>query len=67
MRREGFELTVGKPEVITKIIKDKLHEPIERLSVDIEEAHMGVVTKLLALRKGKMVNMMHGHSCLSEL
>ena len=59
MRREGFELTVGKPEVITKIIKDKLHEPIERLSVDIEEAHMGVVTKSLAQRKGKMLNMIN--------
>lgn len=61
MRREGFELTVGKPEVVTKIINDKLHEPIERLAVDIDEEHLGSITQLLAHRKGKMVNMInHG-------
>ncbi len=61
MRREGFELTVGKPEVVTKIINDKLHEPIERLAVDIDEEHLGTITQLLAHRKGKMVNMInHG-------
>ena len=61
MRREGFELTVGKPEVVTKIINDKLHEPIERLAVDINEEHLGSITQLLAHRKGKMVNMVnHG-------
>jgi len=62
MRREGFELTVGKPEVVTKMIEGKLHEPIERLAVDINEEHLGVVTQILAHRKGKMVNMVnHGH------
>ena len=61
MRREGFELTVGKPEVVTKIINDKLHEPIERLAVDINEEHLGSITQLSAHRKGKMVNMVnHG-------
>ena len=62
MRREGFELTVGKPEGVTKMIDGKLHEPIERLAVDINEEHLGVVTQSLAHRKGKMVNMVHhGH------
>ncbi len=61
MRREGFEMTVGKPEVVTKIIDGKLHEPMERLAVDINEEHLGAVTQLLAHRKGKMVNMVnHG-------
>tara|TARA_Y100001936_G_scaffold157043_1_gene153269 strand:+ start:344 stop:2167 length:1824 start_codon:yes stop_codon:yes gene_type:complete len=61
MRREGFELTVGKPEVVTKIINDKIHEPMERLAVDINEEHLGSITQLLAHRKGKMVNMVnHG-------
>ena len=61
MRREGFELTVGKPEVVTKMIDGKLHEPMERLAVDINEEHLGAVTQLLAHRKGKMVNMVnHG-------
>ena len=54
MRREGFELTVGKPEVVTREIDGKLHEPVERLSVDIPEEHMGAVTQLLAPRKGRM-------------
>jgi GTP-binding protein len=61
MRREGFEMTVGKPEVVTKMIDGKLHEPMERLAVDINEDHLGSVTQLLAHRKGKMVNMVnHG-------
>jgi GTP-binding protein len=61
MRREGFEMTVGKPEVVTKMIDGKLHEPMERLAVDINEDHLGAVTQLLAHRKGKMVNMVnHG-------
>ena len=61
MRREGFEMTVGKPEVVTKMIDGKLHEPMERLAVDIQEEHLGAVTQLLAHRKGKMVNMVnHG-------
>jgi len=61
MRREGFELTVGKPQVLTKEIKGKLHEPVERVSVDVPEDFMGVVTQLLSLRKGRMETMVnHG-------
>ncbi len=61
MRREGFELTVGKPEVVTKMIDGNLHEPMERLAVDINEDHLGAVTQMLAHRKGKLVNMVnHG-------
>jgi GTP-binding protein len=61
MRREGFELTVGKPQVLTKEIKGKLHEPMERVSVDVPEDFMGVVTQLLSLRKGRMESMVnHG-------
>ncbi|HEY2656507.1 MAG TPA: translational GTPase TypA [Solirubrobacteraceae bacterium] len=61
MRREGFELTVGKPQVVTRQIDEKLHEPIERLSVDIPEEFVGVVTQLLALRRGRMEQMVnHG-------
>ena len=61
MRREGFELTVGKPEVVTRQIDGRLHEPVERLSVDIPEQSMGVVTQLLAPRKGRMEHMInHG-------
>jgi GTP-binding protein len=62
MRREGFELTVGKPKVVTQTIDGKLHEPIERLSVDVPEIYMGIVTQLMALRKGRMEQMVnHGH------
>jgi GTP-binding protein len=53
MRREGFELTVGKPEVLTRTIDGKLHEPVERVSVDAPEEYLGVVTQLFALRKGR--------------
>ncbi|PZC50341.1 MAG: GTP-binding protein [Chloroflexi bacterium] len=61
MRREGFELTVGKPEVVTREVDGKLQEPVERLSVDVPEEHMGVVTQLLAPRKGRMERMVnHG-------
>src|ERR687895_1986154 len=61
MRREGFELTVGKPQVLTKEIDGKLHEPVERLTIDVPEDFMGVVTQLLALRKGRLENMVnHG-------
>ena len=61
MRREGFELTVGKPEVVTKIIDGSLCEPMERLALDIPEAFLGVVTRLLALRKGRLEHMVnHG-------
>jgi GTP-binding protein len=54
MRREGFELTVGKPRVLTREIDGKRHEPIDRLTVDVPEEFLGVVTQLLALRKGRM-------------
>ncbi len=61
MRREGFELTVGKPQVVTRIIDGKVHEPVERLTVDIPEDYLGVVTQLMALRKGRMEQMVnHG-------
>lgn len=61
MKREGFELTVGKPQVVTRMIDGKLSEPMERLSVDIPEDYLGVVTQLMALRKGRMEQMVnHG-------
>jgi len=61
MRREGFELTVGKPQVLTKEVRGKVHEPIERVSVDVPEDFMGVVTQLLSLRKGRMETLVnHG-------
>jgi GTP-binding protein len=61
MRREGFELTVGKPLVVTREIDGKLHEPVERVAIDVPEDYLGVVTQLLALRKGTMVEMVnHG-------
>ncbi|MEA2160695.1 MAG: GTP-binding protein [Solirubrobacteraceae bacterium] len=61
MRREGFELTVGKPQVVTREIDGKIHEPVERMSVDAPEEYVGVITQLLALRKGRMEQMInHG-------
>jgi GTP-binding protein len=54
MRREGFELTVGKPQVLTKEIEGKVHEPVDRLTIDVPEDYLGVVTQLLALRRGRM-------------
>ncbi|MGH3994088.1 MAG: translational GTPase TypA, partial [Pseudonocardiaceae bacterium] len=54
MRREGFELTVGKPQVVTRTIDAALHEPFEHLTVDVPEEHLGAVTQLLAARKGRM-------------
>src|SRR5437764_15235342 len=61
MRREGFELTVGKPEVLTKDVDGKRHEPVERVAIDIPEEFIGVVTQLLALRKGRLQQMVnHG-------
>jgi GTP-binding protein len=61
LRREGFELTVGKPQVLTRMIDGKVHEPMERVSVDVPEDFLGVVTQLLALRKGRMEHMVnHG-------
>jgi GTP-binding protein len=61
MRREGYELTVGKPQVVTQQIDGKLHEPVERLTVDCPEEYLGTVTQLLAVRKGRMEQMVnHG-------
>ncbi|MFL6069468.1 MAG: translational GTPase TypA [Gaiellaceae bacterium] len=61
MRREGFELTVGKPEVLTKQVEGKRCEPVERVAIDVPEAYVGVVTQLLALRKGRLQQMVnHG-------
>ena len=61
MRREGFELTVGQPHVVEREIDGKRHEPVERLSVDVPEEHVGTVTQLLAARKGRMEHMInHG-------
>lgn len=57
MRREGFELTVGKPQVVTREIDGKLHEPVERLTIDVPEDYLGAVTQLLANRKGRMEQM----------
>ena len=54
MRREGFELTVGKPRVLTRLVDDVVHEPVDRVTVDVPEEFMGVLTQLLALRKGRM-------------
>jgi GTP-binding protein len=61
MRREGFELTVGQPQVLTREIDGKTHEPLERMTIDVPEEYVGVVTQLLALRKGRMEHMVnHG-------
>ena len=54
MRREGFELTVGKPQVLTREIDGHVHEPVDRVTVDVPEEFLGVITQLLALRKGRM-------------
>ncbi|MDQ3631171.1 MAG: translational GTPase TypA, partial [Actinomycetota bacterium] len=61
MRREGFELTVGKPQVVTREIDGKIHEPVERMTIDAPEEYVGVITQLLALRKGRLEQMVnHG-------
>ena len=57
MRREGFELTVGKPQVVTKTIDGKVYEPMEHMIIDVPEEHLGAVTQLMATRKGRMENM----------
>ena len=57
MRREGFELTIGKPQVVTKTVDGKVHEPFERLTIDVPEEYLGAVTQLLAVRKGRMEGM----------
>jgi GTP-binding protein len=61
MRREGFELTIGKPEVLVREIDGKRHEPVERVAIDVPEDYIGVVTQLLALRKGSLQQLVnHG-------
>ncbi|MCX2971792.1 MULTISPECIES: translational GTPase TypA [Streptomyces] len=57
MRREGFELTVGKPQVVTKEVDGKVHEPVERMTIDAPEEHLGAITQLMASRKGRMETM----------
>jgi GTP-binding protein len=57
MRREGYELTVGKPQVVTRTVDGKVHEPVERLTIDCPEEYLGTVTQLLAVRKGRMEQM----------
>ena len=57
MRREGFELTVGKPKVLTREIDGKVHEPVERMTIDVPEEYLGTVTQLMASRKGRMETM----------
>jgi GTP-binding protein len=61
MRREGFELTVGKPQVLTRVVDGKVHEPFERLTVDIPDEHVGTVTQLMGTRRSRMEQMInHG-------
>ncbi len=61
MRREGFELTVGKPQVVVREIDGVRHEPMERVAIDVPDEYLGVVTQLMALRKGSLVEMVnHG-------
>ena len=61
MRREGYELTVGKPQVVTREIDGRVCEPVERMSVDAPEEYVGVITQMLAMRKGRMEQMVnHG-------
>ncbi|MEH6818747.1 translational GTPase TypA [Dietzia psychralcaliphila] len=57
MRREGFELTVGKPQVVTQVIDGKVHEPMEHMTIDVPEEYLGAVTQLMAARKGRMEQM----------
>ncbi|GHD03867.1 translational GTPase TypA [Zhihengliuella salsuginis] len=57
MRREGFELTVGKPQVVTREVDGKVHEPMERMTIDVPEEFLGAVTQLMASRKGRMESM----------
>ncbi|MGV0835999.1 translational GTPase TypA [Mycolicibacterium thermoresistibile] len=59
MRREGFELTVGKPQVVTKTVDGKLHEPYEELTIDCPEEFVGAITQMMAGRKGRMENMVN--------
>jgi GTP-binding protein len=59
MRREGFELTAGQPRVLTREIEGEVHEPVERLAIDVPEEHVGAVTQLLAARKGRLEHMVN--------
>jgi GTP-binding protein len=59
MRREGFELTVGQPQVLTREVDGRLHEPVEQLAIDVPEGYVGVITQLLALRKGRLEQMVN--------
>jgi GTP-binding protein len=59
MRREGFELTAGQPQVVTREIEGKTHEPVERLAIDVPEEHVGDVTQMLAARKGRLEQMVN--------
>ncbi len=61
MRREGFELTVGQPQVVTREVDGRVHEPVERLAIDVPDEYVGVITQMLALRKGRLEQMVnHG-------
>ncbi len=61
MRREGFELTVGKPQVVTREVAGRIHEPVERVTIDVPDEHLGSITQLLAARKGRLDQMVnHG-------
>jgi GTP-binding protein len=62
MRREGFELLVSRPQVLTREIDGHVHEPVEHLFLDVPEAFLGVVTEKLGLRKGRMANLVHHHA-----
>jgi GTP-binding protein len=57
MRREGYELTIGRPTAVTREIDGKLHEPVERLSIDVPEEYLGAVTQLVSVRRGRMETM----------
>jgi GTP-binding protein len=59
MRREGFELTAGQPQVVTREIEGEVHEPVERLAIDVPEEHVGGVTQMLAARKGRLEQMVN--------
>jgi GTP-binding protein len=59
MRREGYELTAGQPQVVTREIEGQMHEPVERLAIDVPEEHVGDVTQMLAARKGRMEQMVN--------
>ncbi len=60
MRREGFELTVGKPQVVTRDIDGSRHEPVERVAIDVPDDYLGVVSQLMAIRKGSLVEVVNG-------